>query len=635
MKIITVIPLKKSVRRDNLSYFTAQDIPLGSLVTVPVRKGEIDALVVDSREASNLKTELKVNDWQLRKLTKVKKNKFLDQAIITAANLTADFYGTSVGSIIKSTIPQIILDKLPETKIGSRPTTEAKLAEIIAIQEPDNERLAHYRSLIREAFARKQSVYLCLPSNADVLRLTASLSKGIANYVVVGHGQLSKRDQVAFWQKTMESAHPLLIIATPLFLSLPRPDIALIIIEKENSVAYQTFNHPFLDWRYFIENLAKLRGSRLILGDSALRTETIYRLGKNEVAVFTPIKYRLPTTANNQIIALIGSKKDDWLKALSDKLSDRLENAFDHKEKTFIYSGRRGLAPLTLCRDCGTIMACDICHSPLAIHQKSRSNLSDRQAIDRFFVCHKCGQIVEIEDECPRCRGQRLAIIGFGVEKIIEELSANLPDAPILRLDNDTAKTPKKAQEIIKQYKKLPSAILVGTEFALNYLAEPIDNIVVAEIDYLLALPDWRASEKLFSTLIRLKQLASKNFIIQTRQPTEKIFSYVSDGNLIDFYRDELAERRELGYPPFKVLIKISLAGKINEIRKEMIKLETLLANWQPLVYPSLTKDNKGQPIINLLLRLPSAKWPDPELLKILRILPPNFVVKVDPERIL
>lgn len=634
MKIITVVPLKKSVWRDNLSYFTAQDIPPGSLVNVPVRKGEIDALVVDSREASNLKGELKTALWQLRKLNKVKKLKFFDPAFIAAASLTADYYATGIGAVIKSVTPQAVLDNLPETKIAPSKATEMNLTEIVAIQEPDEERLTRYRSLIREAFAKKQSVYLCLPSSAEIENLVEPLSKGIANYVLVGHGQLTKREQLNFWQKALTSAHPLLILATPLFLALPRPDIATLIIERENSPAYRSFYRPFIDWRFLAENLARQREIRLVLGDNTLRSETIYRLGKNEITPLGPIKYRLPATTPSQIITLAEGKKNDWQQALSEKLKDQIENIFDQKERTFIYSGRRGLTPLTVCRDCGTVVACDICQSPLAIHQGHRLNISSRQ-FDHLFICHKCGQLVEIEDNCAKCHGQRLTLIGFGVEKIIEELTASLPTAPIFRLDSDSVKNNKKAGEVIKQFKKTPGAILVGTELARRQLTEPLDNIIVAGVDAWLTRPDWRASEKLFSILAELKLLATKRFIIQTRQPAEKIFSYITTGNLIDFYRDELAERRELGYPPFKVLIKISLAGKPAEIKKEMTKLESALAHWEPLVYPSLTKDVNGQTVINLLIRRPAAKWPDPELLKILKNLPQAFSVKVDPESVL
>ncbi|MFA6476042.1 MAG: hypothetical protein WCV68_01355 [Candidatus Paceibacterota bacterium] len=629
MKIVTVIPLKKNVWRDNLSYFTAQDAPLGSLATVPVRGQQVLALIIDSREASDLKSELKNVDWQLRKVTKIRKINYFDAQFMMAANITADYFATSTGPVIKATIPQAILDELPEVKAIKATPTEKILPEINAVQEPEEERLARYKSLIREAFAKKQSVYLCLPTSADINRIIEPLKKGIENYVLVGHGTLSKKEQIDFWKKALSTEHPILVVGTPLFLSLPREDISTIIIEHENSPAYKMMVRPFIDWRFFIEELVKQKEIRLILGDSALRSETIYRLGKSEVTALGSIKYRFTSNATNQIIPLTNDKdKTSILEATNERLRERIENALDSNEKVFIYSGRRGLAPLTICRDCGTVMACDVCHLPLTIHQNPRLK-------ERVFICHKCGQVVEIEDECKNCKGQRLAIIGFGVEKIAEELATNFPKATIFRLDSDNAKTSKKAEEIIRQFNKTPNSILIGTEMALHYIDGPIDNVFAVGLDAFLAMPDWRASEKLFSTLIKLKQLTRKHFIIQTRQPEEKVFTYVTGGNLIDFYRDEIADRQEMGYPPFKVLIKISLAGSLPEIRKEMSRLEKMVEKWQPLGYPDISKNTKGLPVLNILLRLPASNWPDPELSKILKSLPPSFIINVDPESVL
>ena len=627
MKIVTVIPLKKNIWRDNLSYFTAQEAPLGSLVSVPVRNEQVLALVIASREVSDLKSELKTADWQCRKLNRVKKPNYLDSALIEAAQKTADYFASPTGPVVKAMIPQAVLDKLPDNRSPIQTPKEKVLVEAIAFQEPDAERLARYKSLIREAFAKKQSVYLCLPTSADINRMIEPLSRGIEKFVLIGHGNLSAGEQVEVWKKALTVNHPILFVGTPLFLSLPRPDFTTLILDRENSSAYKMMNRPFIDWRYLAENLAKLRGWRLVMGDSALRAETIYRLGRNEVGTLGPIKYRFLNSATSQIIPYQEKNgKEKNLNATNERLRERIENALDHQENIFIFTGRRGLAPITLCRDCGTMMVCDICGSALAIHQVKK---------ERIFLCHKCGQVVEIEDECRVCRGQRLAVIGFGVEKIIEEIGQAYPRAKIFRLDSDSIKNQRRAEEVANQFYKTPGAILVGTELALNYLNKPINNVLAIGLDTFLALPDWRASEKLFDTLLRLKQLANKHFIIQTRQPDEKIFSYINSGNLIDFFRDELAERQDLGYPPFKIIIKISLAGQLNEIRKEMTELGKLLGYWHPLLYPDLNKNAKGQPIVNLLLRLPVSYWPDPEMIKILKNLNPNFVVNVDPLSIL
>ncbi len=624
MKIVSVIPISKGIWRDSLSYFTTKEPSLGSLVSVPIKNKMINGLVVAIKEAKDLKTQIKKTDFGWRKINRVKKDGYFSPEFIKAVNLTADYYAVFPGQVIKSLIPQIILDKLPETKTLTWADPREKIdSEILAIQEPDEERLAFYKSLIRENFAKKQSVFLCLPTLPDIERITPLIAKGIEQYVVTLHGGLAKNQLVSLWKKVLGATHPILIVATPLFLSLPRADVTTLILEKENSSAYKNFSRPYVDWRFLAEKLAEQKKIRLIFGDLALRSETIYRLGRGDITPASAVKYRVYSAIKQQLWPLVKKDKSDASASLSEQLLAQIENAGDSNEHFFILVGQRGLTPITICNDCGLVVACDVCHSTLAIHRAP------------LFLCHKCGQVVEIEDKCVNCGGTRLALLGFGAEKIEQEIKKHSPTSNVFRLDSDSAKTAVKAKEIITRFYASPGSVLVGTEMALNYLTDKIENVAIIGLDHLFTKPDYRLGEKLFSELLRLKLLASKRLFIQTRNPEEKIFSYVLSGNLLDFYRDEIDERRELGYPPFKVLIKISRAGKKEEIKKDIAQLEKLLTDWQPIVYPSLTKSAKGLSVLNLLLKLPTAEWPNKKLLTILKSLPPTFIIRVDPESVL
>lgn len=641
MKIVNVTPITKGIWQDSLVYFTAQDIPVGSLVSIPVKNREIDALVIAEKNVQDLKTQIKKTNFQWRKIKKIKKKACFSPALIQAVNDTAEYYASFPGQIIKSIIPQAILEKMPEYKITDwlDPREEIR-PEIFAIQESDEERLSFYKSLIRENFAKKQSVFLCLPTLADIERISPSIAKGIEQHMFVLHGQLPKNQLINLWKKTLESSHPVLIVATPLFLSLPRVDITILILDKENSSAYKNITRPHVDWRFLAERLAEKKKIRLILGDIALRSETIYRLGKNEISSLSTIKYRVYSNTKQKIWLLAPKNKgkknndDDFTSPLDERLMAQIENANDNNEHFFILVGQRGLTPLTICNDCGLIMTCEVCHSPLAIHKKNKGAPLVYSS-EHLFLCHKCGQVVEIEDKCDNCGGNRLALLGFGADRVELEIKKSLPKINLFRLDSDNVKSATKAKDLVRQFYHSPGSVMIGTEMAINYLTDKIENIAFVGLDHLFTKPDYRLSEKLFSNLLRLRFLVSKSLFIQTRNPEEKVFNYVTSGNLLDFYRDEIDERRQLGYPPFKVLIKVSREGKKEEIKKDIAQLEKVVTNWQPITYPSLTKSNKGLPILNLLIRLPASLWPDKKLLSILKNLPPSFVIQVDPESIL
>ncbi|MCX6713788.1 MAG: hypothetical protein NTV48_01650 [Candidatus Vogelbacteria bacterium] len=636
MKIVSIIPINKAPFKGNLTYFTSQEVKLGTIVSVPVKNKEIDGIVVEIKEAKNLKSQIRKGEFGLKKISRIKSSAYFLPEFVSAISDTADFFASPTGQTFKNLVPKIILENLEGLKIPAKNSGEQKdgdsLSEKMVLQESEEERLSFYKSLIRESFARKQSVLLCAPTTLDIKNIASFITKGIEQYSVIIHNQLPKKELLTIWKKATNSDHPLLIIASPMFLSLPRKDICTIIIDHESSSAYKNLNRPFIDYRYFAEQLAKHKKIKIIFGDISLRSETIYRAGKGELAPASAIKYRVYSETKQIVVPLIQTDGTvmDKQNSLSETLLAQIENSHDQSQRMFVFSGRRGLAPLTICNDCGTALTCDVCHSPLFLHH----NLAQKSS-DRIFSCHKCSQIVEVADNCTHCGGWRLAVVGYGLEKIIEELKEKLPKITYFRLDSDTVKTPKQAEEIIAKFIASPGSVLVGTEMVVNYLREKIENIAIANIDSFFAMPDFRISEKLFNLLLRLRSFSTKRFTVQTRNPDEKVFHYVTTGNLLDFYRDEIAERQALDYPPFKILIKISREGKKDEVTKEMAELEKQLIDYGPLTFPNLKSTDGKTYSLNILLRLEPTKWPEPKLLAILKNLPPSFLIKVDPESIL
>lgn len=226
--------------------------------------------------------------------------------------------------------------------------------------------------------------------------------------------------------------------------------------------------------------------------------------------------------------------------------------------------------------------------------------------------------------------------MGFGIDKVAKELDELFPEASYLRLDKDSVPSNKKVKDLIaKFYAPKGPAILLTTEISLPYLDQKIDTVVALALDSLFALPDFRISEKITNVLFKLRQIARKYFIIQTRNPEEKVFQYVAKGNLIDFYRDEIEERMRFKYPPFKTIIKISKEGKQPEVEKFMNYLAEELKDYGPLLFPVFSSRPSSNYKLNLVLKLSPEKWPDPKLIEILKRLPPDCLVDVEPEDVL
>lgn len=632
MKIVSVIPIARGVFKEELSYFTARTIAPGSIVSVPVRRRTVDALVIACRPAEEIKAELRAAAFPLKKICLVKQTYFFTPEFLIAARRLADYFVGTLGQTLKGLVPTEILARTIKTigrtigrAAGSSPRHLRRPLETTGkyvLQEPDEERITYYKGLIREEFAKGASVFLCLPTLADIKKALESLERGIADYTIACHHGLGRRALLDGWQRALRSEHPVLIVATPSFLALPRADISTIIVDRENSPAYKAFTRPFLDYRLAAEFLTEASGQRLVLGDFILRVETIHRFNQGIYQALTPIKHHIVSNAEQKIVN--AKNPLGRFRVLNDDLIVAVAAASQNSEKFFLFVHRRGLSPLVVCEDCGAAVTCRNCQSPVSLHQ----------AAENLFLCHHCGDRRSAAEKCAVCGGWRLIGLGIGIDLVAKELAERLPLIKLFKLDSDRIRSGRQAAALVKKFLATPGGVLVGTEMAMYYLREKIENAAVVAIDSLFSLPDYRINERVFNLIVRLRTLASKNFLIQMRNVKSHLFDLASRGALLDFYRQELSERLEYGYPPFKLFIKITLKGKREDVLPAMRVLERDLAGYE---FDTLTGVGvrPGQMTSNLILRLKTPDWPDSELLGILKSLPPQYLITVDPENLL
>ncbi len=626
MKIVSVIPIARGVFKEELQYFTAQPVEPGAIVSVPIRRRTVEALVTACRPAKEVKAAVRAAAFPLRKIGPVRQTSFFRPEFLIAARRLADYFVSPLGQILKGLVPAEILTSTIKTtgrapRPSLRPQGPRPATAKYVLQEPDEERLTYYKGLIREEFAKGASVFLCLPTLADIKKALESLERGIADYTFVCHHGLGRRALLDVWQRALGSEHPVLMVATPSFLAWPRSDISTIIIDRENSPAYKALVRPFLDYRLAAEFLTEASGQRLVLGDFILRVETIYRFNQGLYQALTPIKHHIVSGAEQKIVS--AKSPPGHFRVLSDDLIAAVAAASQNSEKFFLLVHRRGLWPLVVCEDCGAAVTCRNCQSPVSLHQ----------AAANLFLCHHCGDRRSAAEKCAGCGSWRLIGLGLGLELVAKELAERLPLVKLFKLDSDRIRSGRQAEALVKKFLATPGGVLLGTEMAIHYLREKIENTAAAAVDSLFALPDYRINERVFNLLVRLRTLASKSFLIQMRNVKSHLFDLASRGSLLDFYRLELAERREYGYPPFRLFIKITLEGKREDVLPAMRALERDLAGYEFDTLPGGVRS--GQIISNLILRLKTLDWPDRKLLEILKSLPPRYLVTVDPENLL
>ena len=636
MKILEVIPIARGIAKESLTYYTGVDVTPGTLVRVPLRKKVISGVVVSARDVRDAKSEIKNADFAIRKIEKIKSKQFITAAFIEAVNETATYLAGTSGAVLHSLIPKTILenaDKL-ETKIQSPKI--GRVAEKLVVQASDEERYSTYKSLIREEFAKGQSVFFCLPTIQDIKKALEVLPKGIEQYTVVCHNSLGKKEILENWNKILNEPHPILIIGTGSYLSVPRHDISTIIIDHENARTYKSQTRPFVDIRTFAEILSVKIKAKVVFGDILLRTETLARHDAGELYEITPLKFRSLSTATHEIVNMRAENlkpevtekgiKESHFQILSARLRELITENQENGERMFFFVARRGLFPTTVCADCGQIVTCHNCQAPTVLHKSTTEN---------FFLCHRCGERRNALEKCGKCAGWRLTTLGIGIDRVVEELMELFPDQKIFKLDADSASTHKKALDIAQKFYAAPGSILVGTEMALLYLDERIENSAVVSMDTFFSIPDFRINEKILNILLKIRTMSAKNVIIQTRDIERTLFDYAVKGNLADFYKEELALRKALNYPPNSTLIKITLNGDKRTVTEAMEKLHVDLDPYELDVFPAFIPLSKGKFSMHALLRLPAGEWVDQRLLAKLQSLSPAFIVNVDPESLL
>lgn len=622
MKIIDVIPITRGIGKESLSYFTSEDAPLGSLVKVPLRNRSVAALVIDSKDVEEKKAEIRSSDFSIKKVEKLTSKRILREEFITAAKKSASYFATTTGSMLAGLIPKGILEHgdVFDNVFHSQKSRHA--FQKVVIQETEEERFAHYKAIIREEFARKSSVFLCLPTIGDIEHAKDILQRGIEDYTFIFHSDVQKKKIIEAWRKVLHTDHPILIIATGNFFSIPRDDIRTIIVEREHSRSYKTQSRPYFDVRIVAEHFAKEIGARIIYGDSLLRVETLWQYKNDETSELTPPKFRPLTSADQRVIDM--RRRGEREISISRELRLLIEQNTSHNGFLFIFVNRRGLAPLTVCSDCGTMVTCNRCKAPIVLHSSST---------ERYFLCHRCGERRSADEKCKTCGGWKLKTLGIGSELVFEEVK-KIKGSKVFRIDTDATSTHKKALEVSQTFYNTPGSVLVGTEMALPYLNK-LTYSVIASIDAMFALPDFRINEKILYILLKIRSATEKEFLIQTRNSKSKIFEFVTQGNLLDFYKSEIADRELFELPPFSILIKISLTGPEKAVKEEMGNLKNFLSEYEVDVYPAFTPHARGSYTLNALLKLPKGQWVNQSLLQKLLSLPPQFAVVVDPESVL
>lgn len=637
--LVEVQPLVRGLRESSATYFSGESYTPGSVIVVPFRSKERAALVLSVRPLYDLKAEIKSVGFALRKINQQKERVLFTPHFLSAVQGLSDFYATSAGEIISSLVPVSIIESDVALRGADLTYTPPKRKrKTVFVQADYKARLKKYKEYIKKTLSKGGSVMVLTPTVESARRIVSYYKDSeFADSMYALSSGLTKKKQVSVWAEVVKQKKALVVIVTPGFLSLPLQNLDLCINDEVGSSQFIGLKKPYLDARVAMNRIAKFYGARLILGDILIPLSRLVESDNSaafnlaEVDIKSEVRFvdmTADVVAKGGVGALSPPKKRPF-RLISDELLSLTEKSLEDNKKVFWFVARRGLYPSTVCRDCGTEHACDKCGSSLVLHQKGES---------RVFLCHRCGHREETLVTCKVCSGWRLEPLGVGVEGVFEEAEKEFGKAVLV--SSDTTNTKAKIKTQLKNYYELgKGALLVSTDIVIPFLEEGVDVTGVVSIDSRLSLPIYNAEESALRSLLTINSLASEVSIVQTRRPDNRVFSSADGTNLDKFRKQEEDLRRAFQYPPFGVLVSISVSKDkegVESLRKKIADdIGVHLNKDEKILLPPLRGTKKrGVYTATIILKLAQSLDKNVELQNLIRSLPPGVTVCVEPENL-
>ena len=641
MFVVSVMPIARGAFKDRLSFFSKKALEPGMIVDITVRNQKAVGLVLSSTDAREEKSSLRAKEFALKKLEPKNPRRIFLPATIEALQSVAAYHAVPDGVVLAHFTPTAIFSESADVaRAANTAPASALAADRVALQAEYEERIATYRNTTRETFAKGESVVVVAPTIPEADRLYNELSRGIEAQTLLLTSQLTKKQAVTAWNRATEDPEPLLIIMTHSFLTLPRENVTTLFIERESARGYLAREAPHLDTRIAVEAIAGKRGARIVYADFPLRVETHARLKAHDMEEFGRLQRTVRSGFSGQKdrARIIDSRTKEDLTAptdgalkkrkfspLTEPVAGLIRTETERGSRLFVYAARRGVAPLTVCNDCGTPVTDPSTGAPMTLHKTKNGNV---------FLSFRSGAILPGNTACRTCGGWNLVSLGIGVERVADEVRKLVPKTPLFMLTTESATTHAQAKKIAKQFFATPGAIMIGTDRALPYLYEPVEYSVIASLDSLLSSSIWRAHTNALHTLFYLQGRTTETVYVQTRLPDAAPVRAFASGNPTDFIDQELEDRKMYGYPPFATFIGLTWSGTENAVQKTAVAVAETLKGWEivgPLPPRAVSKNRfLGRAVI----RLEPGSWPDERLSNALKSLAPQVAVTVDPDEI-
>ena len=604
---------------NTFDYLCKEKVGIGSRVKVPFGNKKVTGIVLSHKDKSSF--------IKLKEIEEIIDHEaLLSEEILKFLSWSANYYHHPIGEVLSNAIPKNLRNGKPavikkpievDDKVSSSElehTSEQNLAitEVLKGSSKFNGFLLHgvtgsgktevYLSITEQLLKKGKQVLVLVPEIGLTPQMISRFEQRIDGRVVAVHSQLNETQKQDAYLLAKDGDAKV-ILGTRSAIFTPIPNLGLVIVDEEHDGSFKQQS----SFRYSARDLsfmrAKFANVPLILGTATPSLETLKNVLEKKLIRLTLTSR--PGVAIMPSVDLIDMRSQSS-EPLSKPLIARIEHHLSENKQVMLFINRRGYAPVYYCTQCDWQSECTSCDSKLVYHR----------GINRL-KCHHCGLEKSPESSCPSCSSQELKILGYGTERLEENLESFFPGIEVIRIDRDTTRKKKAFSAHLKKINSGMPCIIVGTQMlAKGHDFSNLAFVGILDVDVGLMSADFRATEHLAQLLVQVSGRCGRDKYkgevnIQTRYPNHPIFKYIKDSQYVEYAKTLLSERKETKLPPFAHQALICANAKNKNLAENFLTEVAQLINnieiesveiWGPV--PAVIERRSNYYYFNLYLQL-------------------------------
>ncbi len=368
------------------------------------------------------------------------------------------------------------------------------------------------------------------------------------------HSSVSEGERAKNWLAAA-NGEARIVIGTRLSLFTPLPELGIIVVDEEHDSSFKQND----GLRYSARDLAIVRARLaqvpLLLGSATPSLETLHNALSGRYQHLHLVQRA--GDAQPPSIRLLDMRLERVEAGLAQTSLDAVEACLLRGEQAMVFINRRGFAPALLCHHCGWSANCRRCDARLTLH-----------ATPYHLHCHHCDAQAAVPKTCPGCHSHSLAPIGQGTERAEALLSSRLPNATILRVDQDSMQRKTAMAELQQQIHSGAPCLLVGTQMlAKGHHFPRVTLVVIVDADQGLLSGDFRGPERMGQLITQVAGRAGREtlageVLLQTYRPDHPLLQRLVHEGYANFSRQILAERQAVNLPPYWAMAVLRAESK-------------------------------------------------------------------------